>query len=117
MSEQETRQHPYAYNLRFATKGLESHERIAFTAADAMIHAKEFDTMHQRIATLESELAASKRECEGLREVVDDAIECARCEYPTSKNGFAPWDDCGHCIGCQCKSALAARDAMEGGGA
>lgn len=85
MSEQEQRHHPYAYNLRFATKNIGSHEQIPFTAADAMFHAKEFDTMHQRIAALESELAASKRECEGLREVVGKCFDDL-CEACTSSS-------------------------------
>ena len=48
--------------------------------------------------------------------VIEEARECARCEYPKSTNGFAPWKDCGECVGCQCNSALAAREQAEGGG-
>jgi len=44
-----------------------------------------------------------------LREMIDRARECARCDYPKSTAGFAPWKDCGECVGCQCQAALAAR--------
>jgi hypothetical protein len=48
-----------------------------------------------------------------LREAIDRARECARCNYPKSTAGFAPWEDCGECVGCQCQAALAAQKEDE----
>jgi hypothetical protein len=74
-------------------------DQLRIIAASAETDA---ENLRHTLAQLRTENAA-------LREMIDRARECARCDCPKSTAGFAPWKDCGECVGCQCQAALAAR--------
>jgi len=60
-----------------------------------------------------SKAAEATKEVERLREIIDEARSIAFCEYPKATDGFAPWKDCGDCVGCKVRAALTPKETID----